>query len=78
MLDTATGQAATANTSTPNNAPAVQLPVDLRDWFAGQALAGDCASWTREDNSSFKVVDITERCYRLADAMLAARKAVQP
>jgi len=43
----------------------------LRDWFAGQALAGmmahkDSAKWTRRE--------VAGDCYAYADAMLAARK----
>ena len=39
----------------------------LRDWFAGQALAGMLAASMREDN-------LSNRAYRLADAMIAARE----
>lgn len=48
--------------------------MSLRDWFAGQALAGIMAtsSWDhRPANSEQK--DIAEDCYALADAMLAER-----
>lgn len=45
----------------------------LRDWFAGQALAGRCFSlgeagegWTHEE--------IARECYGQADAMLAERE----
>lgn len=44
--------------------------MSLRDWFAGQALAG----WmTSEDVPCDE--RIAERCYQIADAMLAARSA---
>ncbi len=42
----------------------------LRDWFAGQALAG-LVALPRPDSS---VTSDTLLAYRLADAMLAARK----
>jgi hypothetical protein len=43
----------------------------LRDWFAGQALAGmmahkDSAKWTRNE--------VAGDCYAYADAMLKARE----
>ena len=41
----------------------------LRDWFAGQALAGLLAT-----NPILTWVDIAEDAYRSADAMIAARK----
>lgn len=42
--------------------------MSLRDWFAGQMLAGICA------NPDCGNPDITaEYCYRVADAMLAER-----
>lgn len=54
--------------------------MSLRDWFAGQALAGLCAnrgyinavSWETAPNSI-----LVSRAYALADAMLAARKGTQ-
>lgn len=51
----------------------------LRDWFAGQALIGlmsypgDETSGNWHNNSSSQ--GVATRCYDLADAMLAARKA---
>lgn len=44
--------------------------MSLRDWFAGQALAGwlACLETTGEPESG------AEYCYTLADAMLAARE----
>ena len=47
----------------------VQPGMSLRDWFAGQALAGLCAAQV-----SPSVVVVVEEAYQLADAMLAARK----
>lgn len=43
----------------------------LRDWFAGQALAGMAGIWQKE---GLDAADIASDAYRLADAMLAARK----
>lgn len=44
----------------------------LRDWFAGQALAGEMATWTdaKPENYAEKVA---ARCYAMAAAMLAER-----
>lgn len=46
--------------------------MSLRDWFAGQALAGMLASET--DGSTYREDHAAERAYRMADAMLTARK----
>ena len=43
----------------------------LRDYFAGQALVGPCA-----DGGQIK--SVVKCCYDIADAMIAARKEVQP
>ncbi len=54
----------------------------LRDWFAGQALAGLMANYTMLERISSRVAsgDDSSRvaasiCYQQADAMLAARSA---
>lgn len=46
------------------------MGMTLRDWFAGQALAGICANtdWMPTD-----VESVTRDAYAHADAMLAAR-----
>jgi hypothetical protein len=45
----------------------------LRDWFAGQALAG-LVAWEGIGNApDFHAMD-AGRCYAMADAMLAARE----
>lgn len=49
---------------------AVEPGMSLRDWFAGQALAGMLA----DSNVKGQPVVIADGAYRLADAMLEARK----
>ena len=48
--------------------------MSLRDYFAGQVLVGETSddSW---DNTPNAPKLIAEYCYKLADAMLAARDA---
>jgi len=49
-----------------------QIGMSLRDWFAGMALSG----LIPKDYSSGPCnAAAAERCYAIADAMLAARKA---
>ena len=45
--------------------------MSLRDWFAGQALAGETARnpWVTMETR------LTEWCYQVADGMIKARKA---
>ena len=45
--------------------------MSLRDYFAGQALAGMCAN---PDLTSFLPAPMACAAYKIADAMLAARK----
>jgi len=45
--------------------------MSLRDWFAGQALAGSLAG---EPGSHLIPERLAPDCYALADAMIAARK----
>lgn len=56
------------------------MPVDqgmsLRDWFAGMALTGIQAP--AADGSQYPTEqDVSEASYRLADAMIEARKLTQ-
>jgi hypothetical protein len=44
----------------------------MRDYFAGQALAGEMATWT-ENHPEAQAVKVAYRCYAMADAMLAER-----
>lgn len=46
--------------------------MSLRDWFAGQAIAGMLAKDPRIAPSYFAV--IADQAYKLADAMLTTRK----
>lgn len=43
----------------------------LRDWFAGQALAGMCGDATATENMAKD--DIAEWCYGIADDMMKER-----
>lgn len=70
-------------TTTQNNENVVQpvpLQLELRDWFAGQALSGDFAAQnelTGEFTNRVSDDTLLERAmlfYRMADAMIAARK----
>lgn len=46
----------------------------LRDYFAGQALAGLLAWSPHENGCQFKPDEAAVRAYKMADAMLAERK----
>ena len=47
--------------------------MSLRDFFAGQALAGMCASET--DGVSYSSGNVASRAYKIADAMLKERES---
>lgn len=47
----------------------------LRDWYAGQALAGLMPSWPLDRPVRHSPSDLARISYRLADAMLEAREA---
>lgn len=59
------------------DAPSVPLPettpkMTLRDWFAGQALAG--SNWAAWEERCGLNDEIAERCYGKAEAMMKARR----
>jgi hypothetical protein len=56
----------------PRNSGWIGGGMTLRDWFAGKALAAYI-----EEGSDCTVAEIAADSYRLADAMLEARKASQ-
>jgi hypothetical protein len=47
--------------------------MSLRDWFAGQALTGEMATWPDACPEDYAGM-IARRCYAIADAMLAERE----
>jgi hypothetical protein len=64
--------------SAPENPPAFPngafVPgMTLRDWFAGQALAGLLAGQYAA-TSHYNLSEVPDEAYRIADAMLLARK----
>lgn len=56
--------------------PVVQPGMDLRDWFAGQAMSGLSGHMTGARAKPGETAAEAEArwCYERADAMLAARK----
>ena len=60
----------------PDNCADPVPGMTLRDWFAGQALAGiinACAMDTRRNGESMETM-FARKAYYIADAMLAARE----
>lgn len=53
--------------------------ITLRDWFAGQALAGMCAGFVNviQQNRAEFIRDLIPTTLELADAMLKAREVEQ-
>ena len=49
--------------------------MSLRDWFAGQALAGCGRQWY--DNTNGDDATVSRFCYEAADAMLASREVLK-
>ncbi len=54
-----------------------QRGMSLRDWFAGQALAGICAIDMGDGPAQSGWEEMAAEAYFLADAMLAERKRVR-
>ena len=74
MQPTPVGEKQTENITTPINAsgvPAMPLQIELRDWFAGQALAGILGDDT--DVLPADALGLAKLCYFIADAMLTER-----
>lgn len=53
----------------------IQLGMSLRDWFAGQALAGLLANSEITEHPSYSRDGAVGEAFHIADAMLAAREA---
>lgn len=49
--------------------------MSVRDYFAGQALAGACANPSYLGTATFEMAEVA---YLLADRMIEARRAVKP
>ena len=52
--------------------------MSLRDYFAAKAMQGEIAGMPADFDWSKHVDDIAMRVFRMADAMLDARRAVVP
>ena len=50
-----------------------QEGMSLRDWFAGQVLAGLVSDGERYEDRFFE--DVAAQCYEMADEMIQARSA---
>jgi len=53
------------------NDPSAYMGLTIRDWFAGQALAGMCA---HKDSETWKGEVVARDAYGYADYMILARK----
>lgn len=50
--------------------------MSLRDWFAGRAMQGQLSGfWQSEEPHGWSDEEIAAEAYRIADAMISARKA---
>jgi hypothetical protein len=59
----------------PTNSPYnSRAGMSLRDWFAGQALAGFCSQCDDTGMWSWLPQDAVNEAMKIADAMIAARK----
>ena len=49
--------------------------MDLRDYFAAQALQGDISRYENKDNPEYWTVEtVAQRAYAMADEMMKARE----
>ena len=65
------GPAFACAVASPDGDKCLQEGMSLRDWFAGQALAGLLYNYHEHPNT---IRDCADMAYKAADAMLAARK----
>jgi hypothetical protein len=69
---------AATETNNPNMFFEPQEGMTLRDYFAAAALQGWLASWpeqgTPHPSENYNALNVANLSYRMADAMLAARK----
>jgi hypothetical protein len=66
----------TSPSAIQNDPELVLIPVELRDWFAGQAMRGMAqhASWAENAAEQDQNKRLARAAYGLADTMLEARK----
>lgn len=65
------------NTGNSNWGLRAEAGMDLRDWFAGQALTGFCSMSNPLGEWTWQIRDATQCAYEIADAMLAERERVK-
>ena len=53
--------------------PVAPLQIDLRDWFAGQAMIGLC-SGINSSSDAWLINCAADLAYQIADTMMEARK----
>lgn len=70
MDDATGGRAFPWNATAPDGTPFSGGGMNLRDWFAGQALSGMTANEAWNDSTTFETAQVA---YAYADAMIAER-----
>ena len=45
--------------------------MSMLEWYAGQALVGELAAYTREEDSNYAPAATASRCFDVAQAMIA-------